>query len=76
MSLKSGDRVTTPDGEGVIADFEIHPSLHSKQPTYYVHNEPMPGLPGEYIRCGVKGCHPHIRVAYYPLDQINTDPQL
>jgi len=76
MSLKSGDRVTTPDGDGVIYDFEIHPSLHSKVPTYYVHNAPMPGLPGEYIRCGVKGCHPHIQVAYYPMDQINTDSQL
>lgn len=76
MSLKSGDRVTTPDGEGVVVDFEIHPPLPSKLPTYYVTDGPVPGLPGEYIRCGVKGCHPHIRVAYYPLDQINTDPQL
>ena len=76
MSLKSGDRVTTPDGDGVIQDFEIHPSLHSKIPTYYVHNAPMPGIPGEYIRCGVKGCHPYIKVAYYPMDQIDTDSQL
>jgi len=76
MSLKSGDRVTTPDGDGVIQDFEIHPSLNSKLPTYYVHHRPMPGIEGEYIRCGVKGCHPHIKVAYYPMDQINTDSQL
>jgi len=74
--MKSGDRVTTPDGEGIIEDFEIHPSLRSKAPTYYVHNEPMPGLVGEYIRCGVSGCHPYLKIAYYPLDEISQDPQL
>lgn len=75
-TIKSGDKVLTPDGEGIIVDFEIQPPLKSKMPTYYIHHLPLTQLAGEYIRCGVSGCHTYISVAYYPLNQINQDPQL
>lgn len=66
----------TPDGEGVIEDFEIQPTRSSRTPTYHLHHAPNTPLPGEYIRCGVNGCHPYLKTAYYPLDEISQDPQL
>lgn len=75
MTLQQGDTVQTPDGPGVVEDFELHPPLTSRMPTYYEQRQPV--LPeGWFVRCGVRGSHVRIPVAYYPMDQINQDPQL
>jgi hypothetical protein len=70
--MKAGDKCLTPHGEGTIDHFEVYPPLKlalHPSPEFWNQCEPNPPE-GWSVRAGVYGCHPTLKVAYYPLDHI------